>query len=135
MRHLLLIAALACPLVATAERTYIQEFYDARRIEKADPAAAIEGMRRSFEKAIAEGNADYATAAGASACHLIYQQGKNVEAGKFARDVIGELDAFPVDGPHGDAVRRCSIFGYLERGLIMEGKIGPALQANRAGAA
>ena len=134
MRHLLLIAALACPLIASAERTYVQEFYDARKIEKADPVAGIEGMKRSFEKAIAEGNADYATAAGASACTLIYQQGKNVEAGKFAREVIDELDAFPVEGAYNDAVRRCRLFGYLERGLMMEGKIGAALQANRAGA-
>ncbi|MEK7952960.1 hypothetical protein [Luteolibacter soli] len=134
MRHLLLIAALACPLVAAGERTYIQEFYDARKIEKADPAAAVEGMKRSFEKAIAEGNTDYAAAAGASACHLIYEQGRNVEAGKFAREVLDKLDPLPVDGPYGDAVRRCTIFGYLERGLMMEGKIGAALQANRAGA-
>jgi hypothetical protein len=135
MRHLLLIAALACPLASAAGRTYIHEFYDARKIEKTDPAGAIEGMKRCFRMAVAEGNADYATAAGASACHLIYRQGKDVEAGKLAREVIDELDAFPVDGPHGDAVRRCTIFGFLERGLLMEGKIGSALQANRAGAA
>lgn len=134
MRHLLLIAAFASPLVSAAERTYIHEFYDARKLENQDPAAAAEGMKRSFRMAVAEGNADYATAAGGSACHLIYRQGKNVEAGKFAREVIDALDTLPASGPQGDALRRCPIFGYLERGLMMEGKIGAALQANRAAA-
>ncbi|MCW1887473.1 hypothetical protein OKA04_22245 [Luteolibacter flavescens] len=134
MRHLLLIAALACPLVASGQGNFAQEFHNARKIESTDIAAASEGMTRSFHKAIEAGNADYATAAGASACELIYRQGKNVEAGKLAREVIDALDAFPVEGFQGDAVRRCTIFGYLERGLMMEGKIGAALQANRAGA-
>lgn len=133
MRHLLLIAALACPLVSgAAEKNFIQEFYDARKIEKEDPEAAIETMKRSFRKAIEAGNADYATAAGANGCEMIYAQGKVAEAGHFAREVIDGLEPFEPDGPHGDALRRAPIFGYLERGLLMEGKTGAAWQANRA---
>lgn len=133
MRHLLLIAALACPLVSGAEeKNFIQEFYNARKIQKQDPEGAAEGMKRSFRKSIEAGNADYATAAGSNACEMIYAQGKIVEAGQFAREVIEGLDPFEPDGPHGDALRRAPIFGYLERGLLMEGKTGAAWQANRA---
>lgn len=133
MRHLLLIAALACPLVSgAAEKSFIQEFYDARKIEPQDPVGAAEGMKRSFRKAIAAGNADYATAAGSNGCEMIYAQGKVAEAGHFAREVIDGLEPFEPDGPHGDALRRAPIFGYLERGLLMEGKVGAAWQANRA---
>ncbi len=135
MRHLLLFAALACPLLCGAEeRNFIQEFYDARKIEKRDPAGAAEGMKRSFRKAITAGNADYATAAGSNACEMIYAQRKVVECGKFAREVIDALESFEPDGPHGDALRRTPIFGYLERGLLMEGKTGEAWRANRAAA-
>lgn len=134
MRHLLLIAALACPLVSRGaeEKNFIQEFYDARKIAKQDPEGAAEGMKRSFRKAVEAGNVDYATAAGSNGCEMIYVQGKVAEAGRFAREVIGGLDPFEPDGPHGDALRRAPIFGYLERGLLMEGKVGAAWQANRA---
>lgn len=133
MRHLLLIAALAWPLLSRgAEKNFIQEFYDARKIQKQDPEGAAEGMKRSFRKAIEAGNADYATAAGSNACEMIYARGKVVGAGRFAREVIDGLDPFEPDGPHGDALRRAPIFGYLERGLLMEGKVGAAWQANRA---
>jgi tetratricopeptide (TPR) repeat protein len=135
MRHLLLIAALACPLVSGAEeRNFIQEFYDARKIARRDPEGAAEAMKRSFRKAVEARNADYATAAGANGCEIIYAQGRMVEAGQFAREVIEGLEPFEPDGPHGDALRRAPIFGYLERGLLMEGKTGAAWQANRAAA-
>lgn len=133
MRHLLLIAALACPLLSGAEeRNFIQEFYDARKIGRQDPEGAAEGMKRSFRKAIEAGNADYATAAGSNGCEMIYAQGRMVEAGHFAREVIDALEPFEPDGPQADALRRAPIFGYLERGLLMEGKTGAAWQANRA---
>jgi hypothetical protein len=135
MRHLLLIAALACPLLSRGEeKNFIQEFHDARKIQKEDPENAAEGMTRSFRKAIADGNADYATAAGSNACMLLYQQGKVIDAGKLAREVIDALEPFEPDGPQGDALRRTPIFGYLERGLLVEGKTGAAWQANRAAA-
>ena len=133
MHRLLLIAALVCPLLSGAEeRDFIEEFHDARKIAKQDPEGAAEAMKRSFRKAIEAGNADYATAAGANACEMIYAQGRAAEAGRFAREVIGGLDRFEPDGPHGDALRRAPVFGYLERGLLMEGKVGAAWQANRA---
>lgn len=133
MRHLPLLAVLAWPLLSTgAEKNFIQEFYDARKIQKQDPEGAAEGMQRSFRKAIEAGNADYATAAGSNACEMIYARGKVVGAGRFAREVIDGLDPFEPDGPDGDALRRAPIFGYLERGLLMEGKVGAAWQANRA---
>jgi hypothetical protein len=65
---------------------------------------------------------------------LIYRQGKVVEAGRFARQVILALDAYEVQDADGDAVRRATIFDYLERGLLMEGRIGEAMRANRAAA-
>lgn len=135
MRHLLLIAALACPLLCGAEeRNFIQEFYDARKIQKQDPQGAVEGMKRSFRKAVEAGNSDYATAAGSNACEMLYTQRKVVECGKLAREVIDALEPFEPDGPQGDALRRTPIFGFLERGLLMEGKIGEAWRANRAAA-
>ncbi|OYV07416.1 MAG: hypothetical protein CFE26_01120 [Verrucomicrobiales bacterium VVV1] len=117
------------------ETSFITEFYKSREVEKTDLPAATELMIHSFRLAVADGNADYTTAAGASAASLIYRQGKSVEAGRFAREVILALDAFEVKGPNGDAVRRTTLFGYLERGLLAEGRIGEAMRANRAAAA
>ena len=135
MRSILLIAALVCPLpAAAAERSYSEEFYDARKIKKSDPAGAADGMLRSFHLAVTAGNADFATAAGASACYLIYGQGKVMESGKLAREVIDALEPLDAKSPDGDALRRVQLFNFLERGLLMEGRIGPAWQANRAAA-
>jgi tetratricopeptide (TPR) repeat protein len=137
MRFPLIAAVLFLPISAPADTgSYALEFTAARAVEaRGDLAVAVEGMKRSYALALEAGNADYMIAAGNSACHLIYRQGKEIEAGKFAREIIGALEPLPVDdSPRGDAVRRVQLFGYLERGLKAEGKLGSAWQANRAAA-
>lgn len=121
----------ACPA-----QDYISEFHKARALHRqGDLAHAAEGMQRSFQLAIEARNIDYATAAGSNFCEILYFDGKVIEGGKAAREVIEALHPFPPDdAPFGDALRRSAIFGYLERGLMAEGKLGAAWQANRAGA-
>ncbi|MEO5716782.1 MAG: hypothetical protein ABIT37_25105 [Luteolibacter sp.] len=120
--------------VATGQGSYQSEFYAAKNLGKTDPQAAIEGMKRGFHLAVEAGNADYATAAGLNGAYLMYENGKRVEAGRFAREVITALDALDDETAGGDALRRVQLFGLMERGLHTEGKIGAAWQANRAAA-
>jgi len=97
MRRYLMCLCLASPLASSAaETSFISEFYKSREVEKSDLPAATELMIHSFRLAVAGRNADYTTAAGASAASLIYRQGKSVEAGRFAREVILALDGFEV---------------------------------------
>lgn len=117
---------------ATGQGSYQAEFYAAKEIQKADPQAAIEGMKRGFHLAVEAGNADYATSAGLCGAYLLYEKEQRVEAGRFAREVITALDGIEYRTP--DALRRVQLFGLMERGLHTEGKIGAAWQANRAAA-
>lgn len=134
MHRSLLAACLILPLVCRGE-DYITEFHQARALQRKGDLAAAEGMQRSFRLAIEAGNVDYATAAGANVCEILYKHGKVIESGKSAREILDALQPFPPDdAPFGDAMRRSTIFGYLERGLMEEGKLGAAWQANRAGA-
>ncbi len=133
MKRLLLVACLACPVTThAAERSYINEFYDARAIEKTDPEAASTAMIRCFHHAVDAGNADYATAAGLSASYLILNRNRIVEAGKLAREVIVAIDALPANEPKGDILRRGQLFGLAAKGLAMEGRIGEALRTCHA---
>ena len=135
MRLFPLLLVALFPLAAMAAGDSFQaEFYAAKEIQKTDPQSAIEGMKRAFHLAVESGNADYATAAGVNGSYLIYESGKAVEAGRFAREVITALDPIDYKTPGGDALRRVQLFGLMERGLHMEGKIGAAWQANRAAA-
>jgi|GEM_PF-3925709 len=119
---------------ATGQGSYQAEFYAAKEIQKTDPQAAIEGMKRGFHLAVAAGNADYATSAGLCGAYLMYENERSVEAGRFSREVITALDGIDYQTEDGDALRRVQLFGLMERGLHMEGKIGAAWQANRAAA-
>ncbi|WP_035608337.1 hypothetical protein [Haloferula sp. BvORR071] len=131
MQRHLLASLLLLPIVSQGG-DYIREFYGARELEKSgNLEAATAGMQRSFELAIADGNTDYATAAGANVCEFLYRNGKVIESGKSARTVLDALQAFPADNKTDP--RLSTIFGYLERGLNAEGKLGAAWQANRAG--
>ncbi len=115
-----------------AEVSYQSEFYAARKQRDANRDEAEETMKRAFRMAVEAGNADYATAAGNSACFWMYERGRTVEAGKFAREVIDAIQPMGYHEKDNDALRRAVLFGYFERGLLMEGKIGAAWQANRA---
>lgn len=130
---LLALAALAFTSPAMAQ-TYQAEFNVARALEKSDPQASAYGMIQSFEHALAAGDHEYTSVAGLNACGIIYRQGKTVEAGKLARRVITALAPLHDDYPDSAAVRRVQFFGYIERGLLAEGKIGAAWQANRGAA-
>ena len=127
-------ACLAAAPFATGQGGYIQEFFNARKVEATDPLAAEQGMRRSFELAIAARNADYALSAGLNACHLAYNRGAPIDAGNLAAEVIAALDPLPPAGPRNDAFRRASLIGFVERGLLVQGKTGDAWLANRAAA-
>jgi hypothetical protein len=133
MRSLPLLAAVICPLFSSAaERSFIHEYFDAAKIEKSDPAGATEGMIRSFRLAVSAGNADYATSAGLKACYLIHNGGKLAEAGKLAREVIDAIEPLPANFPDNDALRRAQLFGFVQSGLLIEGRIGEAWRSNRA---
>lgn len=133
MRSLPLLAVVMCPWFATAaERSFIHEYFDAEKIEKSDPEGAAEGMLRSFRLAVSAGNADYATSAGLRACFLVHNRGKAAEAGKLAREVIDAIVPLPADFPDGDVLRRAQLFGFVQSGLLIEGRIGEAWRANRA---
>ena len=126
------LAFLCLSIQATAARGYIEEFYDAKAIEKSDPAAAHAAYLRSFHLAVAAENADYATSAGLNACFLLHNRGKAVEAGSLAREVLDAIHPLPTKMVRNDIIRRCELFGFLESGLLMEGRIGQAWKANRA---
>ena len=130
------LAAVVClsPLIAAAEGSYIEEYYAARDLKETDPAAAAEGMLRSFHLAVSARNSDYATSAGLNACYLLYQKGNVVATGTLAREIIDALQPLASDSLDHDSLRRVQLFGFLERGLLTEGKIGRAWQANRAAA-
>lgn len=129
---------LAFPLFSigamAGDGSYQAEFYQAQSIQGTDREGAIEGMKRSFQLAVAAGNADYATSAGLNAAYLMYEKDQSVAGGRFAREVILALDAIEYNIPGGDALRRVQLFGLMQRALQMDGKIGAAWQANRAAA-
>jgi hypothetical protein len=129
--RLVIVASL--PL-ATAYADYIEEFQKARRVEISDPQACVEGMVRSFHQAEEAGNCEYTSAAGLNACSAIYKQGKVVECGKLAREVISAVLPLEDLYPESTTLRSVQFFGYMERGLMAEGKVGAAWQANRAAA-
>ncbi len=127
-------AILACQSASAESADYAAEFQAARSVEKSDPQKFVEGMLRSFHHAADAGSHEYTSVAGLNACSGIYHQGKTVEAGKLARDVLTAMDPLKDDFPESTILRRVQIFGYLERGLFAEGKTGAAWQANRAAA-
>ena len=129
-----LAAILACQSARAESADYIGEFRAARSVEKSDPQAGVKGMLRSFHHAAEAGNHEYTSVAGLNACIGIYQQGKTAEAGQLAGEVLTAMDSLPDDSPESTILRRVQFFGYIERGLLAEGKTGAAWQANRAAA-
>ena len=134
MRLCHLIAVLASHCAATANADYIQEFFQARSVEKSDPQASVDGMVRSFHQAVEAKDCEYASVAGLNACLGIYGQGKVVECGTMAREIISALVPLEDLYPESTTLRSVQLFGYMERGLLAEGKVGAAWQANRAAA-
>lgn len=117
-----------------ADRSYIEEYYAAKEMEGKDPKAAAEGMKRSFVLALEDGNADYATSAGLTGAFMLYRQDQEVEAGRLCHETLKALETMDYSPPDGDVERRVQLFGLMERGLHVEGKIGEAWKANRAAA-
>ena len=134
MRLCHLLAVLASLSAATANADYIQEFFQARSVEKSDPQASVDGMVRSFHQAVEAKDCEYASVAGLNACLGIYGQGKVVECGTLAREIISALVPLEDLYPESTTLRSVQLFGYMERGLLAEGKVGAAWQANRAAA-
>ncbi len=133
MHRFLLAACFILPLSCRAQ-DFIAEFDKAWELKQQDDPAAAEGMQRSFKMALSAGDMRYASAAGLNFCEGLYRQGKVIEGGKAAREVLDALQPFAEDtGPLADRVWRSAVFGYMERGLMAEGKLGAAWQANRAG--
>ena len=135
MRLLLCFTLLACSWVhASAGSDFITDFFKAKKMEDSAPEAAIELYAKSFEGAISAGNTDYATSAGLKPCFILHEQGKTAEAGQLARKIIDALHSLPTDLTENDVIRRCELFGFFQRGLYREGRIGEAWRANRAAA-
>ncbi len=121
---------------AVAANTCISEYFRADKLAKAgQTAAAATAMEHAFRLAVTEGNAIYVGSAGSRAAFLRYDSGRVVEAGQLARDVIGQLAIPDASLPYGGAAQRAELFGFVERGLLTQGQIGAAWQANRAAAA
>ena len=129
-----LAAILACQSARAENSDYIGEFRDARKVEKSDPQKFVEGMMRSFHHAAEAGSHEYTSVAGLNACIGIYNQGKTAEAGKLAGVVLTAMAPLREEYPESTILRRVQLFGYIERGLLAEGKPGAAWQANRAAA-
>ena len=113
---------------------YREEFREARKIEVSDPDGFVAGMTRCFRSAAAAGSHEYAITGGLNACQVLYHHNRRVEAGKLAREVITTLQSMEESPARDTPMRRIQIFNALESGLLAEGKIGAALQANRASA-
>lgn len=129
-----LVAILTCQSAWAESSDFIGEFQAARIFAKSDPKTFVEGMLRSFHHAADAGSHEYTAVAGLNACIGIYKQGKTVEAGKLAREVLTAMNPLRDDYPESTLLRRVQFFGYIERGLLAEGKTGAAWQANRAAA-
>ena len=129
-----LAAFLACQPARAESTDYIREFQSARSVEKSDPQKFVEGMMRSFHHAAEAGSHEYTSVAGLNACIGIYNQGKTAEAGKLAGVVLTAMAPLREEYPESTILRRVQLFGYIERGLLAEGKPGAAWQANRAAA-
>lgn len=112
---------------------YRELFREARAVQDHDPAVATEKMRQCFHAALAEGNHEYAITGGLNAAIMLYDRNETVAAGKLAREVINSLQAFDDTGKDNTS-RRTQLFNFIGSGLLAEGKIGAALQANRASA-
>ncbi len=133
MRLFAIISLLACHFATAEPESYIEEFQIAQGLEQSDPQASADGMIRCLTHAAAAGDTAYASAAGLNGCFRIYEQGKVVAAGALAREVIQILGPLPPGGQD-NTLRRVQLFGFIERGLLAEGKVGGAWQANRAAA-
>lgn len=131
---LILFAILASQSALAETADYIREFRAARSLEKFDPQGSVEKLLLSFQHATEAGNHEYTSVAGLNACIAMYQQGKTVAAAKLARDVLAAMAPLQDSFPQSTILRRVQLFGYIERGLLAEGKTGAAWQANRAGA-
>jgi tetratricopeptide (TPR) repeat protein len=134
MRLICIVAILASHSAMAIGEDYIQEFHRAWEVKDSSPQAFADGMVRSFHHAAEAKNTRYTGAAGLAACEGIYNQGKIVESGRLAREVITALVPLVGEFPDSTAFQRVRFFGYMERGLRAEGKIGAAWQANRAAA-
>ncbi|QJE96841.1 hypothetical protein [Luteolibacter luteus] len=136
MRFSILASLALLPWCHAFAGNYADEFREGREAEsRGDLPQAVDAMQRSYRSALEAGNVDYATAAGTNVLPYLYRQGKIIEAGQAALQMIEELNDYPVDdAPRGDAARRVQYFGYAERGLRAEGRLGQAWQMNRAAA-
>lgn len=136
MRKLLLLALsgfCSSPLLSGEDAGGFQATFErAESLEKADPDGAIAAYLECVKSAAAEGNQNYANAAGLSACWVYYRQGKVAATGKLAAEVLGVLAALPPERVQ--IFRRVQFFGFMERGFLVEGRLGEAMRANRAAA-
>jgi len=115
-----------------AHANFVEKYHTARNLHATDPDAALQMMRKSFTSAVELNHADYATAAGNTICFWLHEMGRTVEAGRFARSVLDAIQPMNYRENDNDALRRAVTFGFLENGLLAEGRIGTAMQANRA---
>lgn len=121
------------PATAMADDSYIIEFHTARKLDSKDPAAAAH-MLRSYRGAVAANDTNYSLPAGISVVEMMYQSGKIVDAGKLAHEVITALESQTRQDARTDRGHWLPLFGFLERGLLLEGKIGEAAKTNRVAA-
>ena len=131
---LFLVAIFAVQSAWGESADFVGEFRAARSIASSDPQGSVEGMLRSFHHAADAGSHEYTSVAGLNACIGIYKQGKTVAAGKLAREILTAMAPLQDDYPESTILRRVQFFGYIERGLLAEGKTGAAWQVNRAAA-
>ena len=120
---------------AAAASTCISEYFHADALAKTGHLAdAATAMEHAFHLAVDEGNQPYVGSAGSRAAFMRYALDQVPEAGRLAREVLDKLVLSEPKLSFADATQRADLFGLVERGLLMEGQIGAAWQANRAAA-
>lgn len=128
----LLFALLISPLVAAPDG-YIQQWFKAEDFKKSgDKEAELEARLRCFELAIEAKDGNYGYPAASSCTFLLYNQGRQVEAGKLAQDILKKLSSLPNKHSFQAKVCRCEVFMVLDRGLQAEGRIGEGWRVNGA---
>jgi len=134
MRAFILPLIFAGSLLPALAGDHREEFREARKIEKSNPDGCVAGMTRCFRMAAEAGDHEYTIVGGLNACGILYRQNKKLEAGNLAREVIITLESIQPTSDLDVTMRRIQLFNFIESALLAEGKIGAALQSNRASA-
>lgn len=112
---------------ADGKADYVTAFEMGRKLEKTDPEGAVAAYMDCLESAVGSGDANYANAAGLSACYVLYGKGKVVATGELAEKIITALA--PLPSQRAQILRRVQFFGYMERAFLAKGQLSEAMRS------